>query len=308
LDEVTVPLPNHAEIFNGIQTSAERPPIYWFSSDMIIGETADCFVISKDSMEYTIEKEILRPYFKPIKKTEKGLNSYSIIKTDKRIIFPYDSAGKLIPIDTMKTNYSGAYAYLEAHYDRLIPKCVLDAGVRGVRDVPNATRDTWYQYGRTQALTAFADTPKLIVGVLSKEPMYAYDNSDMLISSGGTAGYCAVTQKNGSPYALEYIQAWLSSPYTERIIEIIGSDFEGGFISRGTFVLQMLPFVELDFEKAEQKSIHDEVVEATRHIYEINEKLRSNPAKATANILTRQKDKLIAEIKGLIERVYKLDF
>ena len=31
------------------------------------------------------------------------------------------------------------------------------------RDIKNATPDTWYQYGRTQALTAFIDTPKLIV-------------------------------------------------------------------------------------------------------------------------------------------------
>ena len=306
LDEVAVPLPKHAEIFNGIQTSAERPtPIYWFSSDMVVGETKNSFVISKDSKEYSIEKAILRPYFKPTKKAEKGLNSYSNIETDKQIIFPYDSDGKLIPIDTMKAKYSGAYTYLDAHYDRLVPKCVSSTGVR---DVPNATVDTWYQYGRTQALTAFIDTPKLIVGVLSKEPMYAYDNSDMLIASGGTAGYCAVTQKTDSPYALEYIQAWLSSPYTERIIEIVGSDFEGGFISRGTFVLQMLPFVELDFEKAEQKAIHDEVVTATRSIYEINDKLSSASAKATEKILLRQKTKLIAEIERLIEQVYKLDF
>jgi len=117
-----------------------------------------------------------------------------------------------------------------------------------------------------------------------------------------------VTQKTDSPYALEYIQAWLSSPYTERIIEIVGSDFEGGFISRGTFVLQMLPFVELDFEKAEQKTIHDEVVTATRGIYEINDKLSSASAKTTEKILLRQKTKLIAEIERLIERVYKLDF
>jgi hypothetical protein len=178
----------------------------------------------------------------------------------------------------------------------------------GVRDVPNATTDTWYQYGRTQALTAFTNTPKLIVGVLSKEPMYAYDDSDMLIASGGTAGYCAVTQKPDSPYALEYIQAWLSNPFTERIIEIIGSDFEGGFVSRGTFVLQLLPFVELDLEKAEQKTIHDEIVAATRNIYEINKKLGVASAKATEKVLMRQKSKLIAEIEKLIERVYRLDF
>ena len=276
LDKVAVPLASHAEIFNGIQTSAERPtPIYWFSAENICSETGDTVEIEKDGSKYTIEKSILKPYFKPTKQAEKGLNSYSNLSTDKLIIFPYDTEGHLIPIDVMKKDFSGAYAYLEAYYARLVPKCL---SVDGTRDVPNATPETWYQYGRTQALTAFIDTPKLIVGVLSKSPMYAFDKSDMLVASGGTAGYCAISHKHGSPYDLEYIQAWLSNPYTERILQIVGSDFEGGFIARGTFVLSTLPFVELDLSKPSQKALYDRVVKASREIYKINDILASHPA------------------------------
>lgn len=75
---------------------------------------------------------------------------------------------------------------------------------------------------------------KMQIGVLSKEPMYILDTNDILIASGGTAGYCAVSKKEGSPYALEYLQAWLSNPITEKILEIVGSDFENGFTARGT--------------------------------------------------------------------------
>ena len=61
LDEVSVPITKHAEIFNGIQTSAERPtPIYWFSSDEIVAEYADTVEISRDGNNYTIEKALLR--------------------------------------------------------------------------------------------------------------------------------------------------------------------------------------------------------------------------------------------------------
>lgn len=306
LDEISVPITKHAEIFNGIQTSAERPtPIYWFSADEIVAEYADTIEINRDGRNYFIEKALLRPYFKPTKKAEKGLNSYSILTTDKQIIFPYETNGHLIRIDDMQTNYPGTYAYLLAHYDRLVPKCVSSSGTR---DVPNATADTWYQYGRTQALTAFINTPKLIVGVLSKEPMYVMDTNDILIASGGTAGYCAISKKEDSPYALEYIQAWLSNPITERILEIVGSDFEGGFIARGTFVLSTLPFVELDFNVESQKAIHDRVVAASREIYEINDALSGRPAKRIVNLLQRQKDVLIAEIQNLIARVYQLDY
>lgn len=306
LDQISVPLTKHTEIFNGIQTSAERPtPIYWFSSEDIIAEYQDTIEIRRNGHNYTIEKSILRPYFKPTRQDERGLNSYSVLQTDKRIIFPYDGAGHLIPIDEMKASYPGTYAYLEAYYDRLVPKCVSDSGIR---DVPNATADTWYQYGRTQALTAFINTPKLIVGVLSKDPMYVLDKNDFLIASGGTAGYCAVSKKADSPYALEYIQAWLSNPITERILEIVGSDFEGGFIARGTFVLSTLPFVELDFENAMQKSIYDRVVEASKEIYDINATLSGQPAKRISKLLQTRKNALIKEIEELITKVYQLDF
>lgn len=302
----SVPLETHAYIFNGIQTSAERPaPIYWFSDREVVCENEHNLTIRRDNKQFLIEKAILKPFFKPTKKAEKGLNSYSVLHTEKRIIFPYDGSGKLISKVVMKENYPGAYAYLTHYYDRLVPKSVSPVGTR---DVPNATTETWYQYGRTQALTAFINTPKLIVGVLSKEPMYAYDENDMLIASGGTAGYCAVSKKQGSPYALEYIQAWLSNPITERIIRISGSDFEGGFVARGTFILPTLPFVELDFGSKAQKTIYERVIEATQKIYSLNRMLTLRPSKTEERSLLQRKRSLVNEVETLIEKVYQLEF
>lgn len=102
-------------------------------------------------------------------------------------------------------------------------------------------------------MTAFVDTPKLIVRILSKEPMYAYDENDMLIASGGTAGYCAIAKLPGSKYDLRYIQAWLNHPYAEKLFQIMGSDFEGGFTARGTYLLKKIPFVELDLDDEKQR-------------------------------------------------------
>ena len=66
LDQIAVPLTKYAEIFNGIQTSAERPtPIYWFSLDDIVAEYQDTIEIRRDGNNFTIEKALLRPYFKP---------------------------------------------------------------------------------------------------------------------------------------------------------------------------------------------------------------------------------------------------
>lgn len=305
LDTVAVPITKHADIFTGIQTSAEKKRTYWFTNEDIIDETEECYTIQRNGTMFSIEKAILRPYFKPVKKSEKKQNTYSYLTTNKHIIFPYDSTGKVIPLEELKTNYPGTYEYLLANYDVLAPKGIVSGGKR---DVNYATADTWYRYGRHQALTAFNNRKKLIVGILSKDPMYALDTNDYLISSGDTAGYCAVCKQEGSPYELEYIQAWLTNDYTERILQIIGSDFENGFYSRGRSVLFTLPFVELDFDDPSQKAIYDRVVEATRTIYQINEELAAQPAKRIANILQRQKESLIYEIQELIARVYRLEF
>ena len=302
----SVPLNTHAEIFNGIQTSAERPvPIYWFSENEVIKETSKSYSIQRDGKIFTVEKSILKPYFKPTKKDEKGLNSYSILSTNKHIIFPYEKNGNLINKEKMKKKYPGAYAYLMHYYNRLVPKCISKLGVR---DVPNATKETWYQYGRTQALTAFIDTPKLIVGVLSKDPMYSYDDNDMLIASGGTAGYCAVSTKQGSFYSLEYIQAWLSSPITERIIRITGSDFEGGFVARGTYILSSLPFIELDFSSKSQKAIYDKIIKSTQEIYKLNSLFTGQISKTEERSLVQRKSNLIKEVETHVSKIYHLDF
>lgn len=305
IDEVSVSITKYADIFTGIQTSAEKGHTYWFSDDEIIDESEDHYYIKRNGTVFSIEKSILRPYFKPLKKSERKLNSYSYLTTNKYIIFPYDVNGKVIPIDKLQQDFPGTYSYLLENYDVLAPKGIISGGKR---DVNYATADTWYRYGRHQALTAFNNRIKLIVGILSKDPMYALDTNNFLIASGDTAGYCAVCTKDNSPYELEYIQAWLTNEYTEKILQIIGSDFENGFYARGRSVLVTLPFVELDFDNPKQKAIYNRVVEASREIYDINATLSGQPAKHISLLLQTRKNALINEIEELITRVYQLNF
>ncbi|SHJ43371.1 hypothetical protein SAMN02745176_03547, partial [Lutispora thermophila DSM 19022] len=281
----------------------ERPPVYWFSEEEIIRETDDYFEIRKFGKQYTIEKSILKRYFKPIGRKEQNLSTYDILTTNKWIIFPYDQSGKLYPINVMKNNFPGTFQYLTDRYDILKPRQI---DPTGKRDVPMATPDTWYQYGRDQALTAFNNKPKLIVGVLSRNPMYIYDNNDYVIASGGTAGYCAIGEKEGSPYCLEYIQAYLTHPITEWLISIIGSDFEGGYYSRGTYVLDELPFKSLDFKNDKHVNIYNDVVSKTKRVYEINDILKNSLSSKKIASLFYEKQRLIAEIEGLITYVYSI--
>lgn len=300
----TVQLSEEVELFNGIQTSAERPPVYWFSENEIIGETEKLFKIEKFNNKFLIEKSILKKYFKPILKSEKNLGSYDIYSTNKYIIFPYDQNGELYDLDIMKFKFPNTLKYLEFNYDILKPKQVDSSGTR---DVPLAKKDTWYQYGRDQALTAFNSRKKLIVGILSKKAMYLYDESDLVIASGGTAGYCAISKKVDSKYELEYIQAYLTHPYTEKLLSIIGSDFEGGFYSRGTSILERIPFKILDFNDDNHISIYTNIVKQTRRIYQINDCLSDQRiTRSKKTVLIDEKDYLIKNIEQLITKIYEL--
>ena len=57
-----------------------------------------------------------------------------------------------------------------------------------------------------------------------------------------------------------------------------------------------------------QKALYDRVVEATREVYTINDKLAEKPAKQVETTLIRKKTALIKEIDELISRVYRLEF
>lgn len=291
---------NYVEFVNGIQTSCEKTKAYWFSIDEVTSETKDKFIILRNEQVFEIEKDILKSYFKPIKKSEKSNSSFDLLSTNKYIVFPYDENGVLIPINQMKKVYPGAYSFLENSYSQLIPKQVSSLGFR---DVPNSTQDTWYQFGRTQHLKTFYNQEKLIVGILSKEPMYTFDDQNMIVAAGGTAGYCAVILKPNSPYSLQFIQAWLNNQFTEKIIKLLGSDFEGDFVSRGTYQLNKLQIIDLNMSNLNEKLIHDDVTKKVLEVYEINKHL-INASKSESKILKEEKMRLIEKINSIIGELY----
>ena len=194
---------------------------------------------------------------------------------------------------------------MEDCYDLLVPKCL--NGGKG-RDIKNATADTWYQYGRTQAITAFVNTPKLIVRILSKDPMYAYDENDMLIASGGTAGYCAISKLSNSKYDLRYIQAWLNHPYTEKLFQIMGSEFEGGFTARGTYLLKRYLLLSWILMIKYKKELYESVLVSVKRIRELNNVLEQRKDKASVSVIEAEKENLSKRIEDDITKIYNLKF
>lgn len=297
--EKFIKLTDILEPINGIQTSQERPNVYWFGENEIVSQDNEFFEISRDGNNYKIEKTICKKYFKPISNSEQSISSFDRLTTNKYIIFPY-RMGRLYSIDEMEHYFPCCWEYLNDKKSILMPK-QLDSS--GHRDVPNATMDTWYQYGRTQNLTMFDNLKKLIVKNMFKDnPLFILDEDNMVISSGGTAGYSGLVLKENNNYSMRFIQAYLLSDLNLDIMKRIGSDFEGGFYSIGTSILKKLYIPKLDFSNQEDVRYHDWVVERIKRIEEIVAFINDHPTIPNKQVLINEKHMIESDVSQSFRR------
>lgn len=293
MDEVVIPS-------NGIQTSKSK--IYEIDKQSIINESEDTVTFVYNNKQFTIEKSILRNFYKPaigssVKK------SYEKIDANKYVIFPYRE-GKVIKEAVLKKEFPLTWEYFNYNKNELLPKIL-----GGKRDVKGSTLDNivWYQYGRTQGLNV-ADKDKIIVGVLSKNPIFNIDRNGMLYASGGTAGYIGLFLKDNSKYTLEYLQAWLSHDFTDKIFKTLGSNFEGGYYTHGTGIYKNIPLLPIDFDNDKELSVFqsinelvDKVNELVDKVNELNKKNNFEKDNSKLVLMERVKEKTIEKINNQID-------
>ena len=259
-------------ILNGIQTS--RNDYFVFTLQK---EDTEYYYFIKDDIEYKVEKNIVRPYYEtPPSTSDDTLSTYKKFKPNSFVIYPYkleDEQIKLIEYDELQEQYPCCFNYFTANKNKF-----LYSARGGKRDIkPPVNNDNeWYRYGRQQALQIGDIKMKIIVGVLSQGNKYSIDESQTLISSGGTAGYCMIVLPDTSRYSIYYLQALLNSKFVEWLALLNGEIFRGGYIARGTKVLEKLPIKTIDFTQKTEKDIHDKIASLQEHLIFINENILSN--------------------------------
>lgn len=284
-------------IFNGIQTSANRVYVFVPNSETRTTYTFKAF----DGNEYEVEKAVTKPYFKTAQGAA-AMSTYRTFKPNARVFFPYkkDNDGhlQLIPLATIQRRYPLFYTFLMA------AKPELSKGSRDIQPKPT-TVDEWYRYGRHQSLEACEVEEKMIVGVLAQTDKYAIDNNGTLVSSGGTAGYCLVSIPSGCEYSIYYIQAILGSIQGEWLASLYGEIFRGGYIARGTKVLNQIPIREIDFKNPNERKIHDDIVVRQKRLIGLGDKLSKASKNQRSLIpLQRQFDLLKQEQQNVINMLY----
>lgn len=285
------------EIMNGIQTSANN--VYILKDADKVDETNDLIHYKVKDNTFLIEKGLLKPFYKPSPLSKN--RSYQQLVVDAHIIYPYED-GKIIQKEAMKRKYPNGWNYLLSHFEILKPKHLWpEDSQQGKRDVPHATEDTWYHFGRSQNFHIGDYEEKILVGVNKNEPNFNIDTNQTLFASGGTAGYIGLCKRKNSMYSHEYLVAWLSHPLADKIAKAIGSPFEGDYYTSGTRELKQTPLLSVDFNVLDEKDIFEKINQRVKEVYVKSNEIANEQRDRNQSLLIRQKNALINNINELID-------
>lgn len=283
-----LPLKDIAEIPVGLQTSADK--IYIITP---IEQKEESIVFEKNGKTWEIEKSILLPCIYDL-----SFSLFDILSANASIIFPYSiSEGKAVVFseEDMQHHYPLCWKYLNFHKHEL-----------GQRSITGSKDVTWYQFGRSQSLTKFHNTPKLIWPVLSTQPCYAYDQANLQFTGGGNGPYYSLIPK--TEYSLFYLMGILSHPVFEAMIKAGASEFRGAYYSHGKQFIENLPIRRIDFSSTTpEKGYYDAIIKTTQEIIATKQSYAKTTLTAKKTVLQRKIDYLLKELISTVNALYAID-
>src|SRR5690606_24949905 len=214
-----------------------------------ISETESTYIFETKGMQYEVEKDICKPCLYDL-----SFSLFDTVEHNAKMIFPYIIVGGKAEVFTeeyFEQNYPLAWSYLN------IFKTTLSK-----RSINGSKEPKWYQFGRSQSLTRFHNTPKLIWSVLSTKPGYVYDQENLQFTGGGNGPYYSLF--TNSEYSLFYILGILAHPVIEAMVKSGASEFRGTYYSHGKQFIENLPIRKIDFDNPDEKRQHDDIVKTVK--------------------------------------------
>lgn len=287
LEDKVNPLKNLADIFVGLQTSADK--IYIVKEDKSDGKYL--YFTDINGVPRKIEKTILR---KSVYDTQ--MVKYEKVIANTYIIYPYQkkcNKVELFSLEKMKSEYPCAYEYL------LSFKEILDK-----RNMPTRTEDTWYAYGRSQSIKRFLEGSHLIWPVLSLDANYVFDDEQVSFTGGGNGPFYGLEMKSDTKESIFYVQALLNHWLLEEIVKSKASFFRGGYYSHGKQFVAELPIYRIDFDDLNEKKLHDEIVDNVKLMMELSSRKILATNQGEKDTLSRAIKNIQGEIDVIIDNMY----
>jgi len=275
------PLKSLAEICVGLQTSLDK--IYIFTPE---DETENTFVFTYNGVRKEIEKEICLPCVYDL-----SFGLFDTINPNAQMIFPYvieNGKAEVISEDDFIQNYPLCWAYLNENKTQLEKRSI------------NRKDPKWYQFGRSQSLTRFHDSSKLIWHVLSTRPSYVLDELNIQFTGGGNGPYYSLV--NDSDYSILYFMGILSHPLFENMVKAGASEFRGAYYSHGKQFIENIPIKIIDEQNLEEVNSYKNIIKSVKGL--ITAKNQYNETYGAKRVILQRKLDLLNNT--LIESVNKL--
>ena len=153
----------------------------------------------------------------------------------------------MFPEEYFQESFPLTWTYLNTFKEELFKRSI------------NGSKDPkWYQYGRSQSLTRFHNTQKLIWAVLSTEPGYIFDENNLQFTGGGNGPYYSMF--TSSNYSLYYILGIIAHPIFEAMVKSGASEFRGAYYSHSKQFVENLPIRQIDFTNDDEAKLHNDIV------------------------------------------------
>lgn len=279
----TIPLKSIAEIPVGLQTSAD--PIFIFTPTK---ETVTHYHFSKGDIVYQVEKDICKPALYDV-----SFNSFDTVTANGKMIFPYEVNGDgatVISMADFQSKYPDTWEYLNLFKNKLEKRSI------------NGKDPKWYQYGRSQSLTKFHNTEKIVFPVLSKEPSYIIDETNFQFTGGGNGPYYSII--SNSDYSIYYLAALLSHPVLEAMVKSRASEFRGDYYSHGKQFIENLPIKTINFSDVDEKKVHGNICANVKLIIDTKQKLKGMKIYAKQKVMQRKLNRLYNNLLDQINALY----
>jgi hypothetical protein len=295
LNRITLKLGDIADIFVGLQTSADDV----FIMDLI-EETPKTFRLKSKSLkaEWIFEKGLLFPIV-----SGTDVSRYSPLPSRQYILFPYEvdnTSAMLIDFKSLSKNYPETATYLKENKKRLEE-----------RERGKFKESKWYRFGRSQNI-GIQEQVKLCVPRLVDKLYAAYDiEGNHFLDNVDVGGITLKPQYIGQD--LKYLLALLNSKLLQWYFPLVSLPFRGGWLSANRQFLSQLPIRTIDFNDQIEKAIHDKLVSLVDRMLGLHKKKTSLPPSAEREKIEREIavtdekiDEIVYGLYGIAEEERKI--
>lgn len=269
LSKISIKLGDVAEIFVGLQTSAD--PIFLFKKYRAKNKNLKIVFSKALNKEILLEADLLKKVIR-----SGDIERYNA-ESKALVLFPYKIDDKervnILNSKALENEYPLTWEYLKEN------KKVLEEREHG-----KFKGICWYQL-YPKNLNCW-EQPKLMIPYMTTRlSAYVDLNESFYFVNVTTGGFGIKIREN---IDLNYLASLLNSKLLDFYLKHITTNFRGGYFAANKQFIERLPIHVIDFKNPSEKAVHDRLVSLVDRMLELNKKKNTLPPSAEREKVERE--------------------